>query len=464
MTKELPIAQDFTLGSLLRFAAPAIGMMLTLSFYTVTDGIFIGRFIGDTALAASNIAYPGLNLILGIAIMCATGGSALVAKNLGEKKPQEASRNFTMILSAAFVFGIVLEIISFALLTSLLQLLGADDRILPLAQDYLGSLLLFTPFFIAKAIFDTFFIADGRPLFGFLVSLLSGCANIVLDALFICSFGWGICGAGLATGIANSAATLIGLVYFSRFSHTLRFQHFHLKLTVLRQTASNGLSEMVTQLSVGLTTYLFNQVVFARAGENGIAALSIILYIEMLLTAAYIGFMDGTAPILSYNYGAHNYARLKKLVKMSCQWIGMASLLTFALSHLLAIPLIHLFLPVEGTTYALTVQGLQFFSLSFLLCGFNIFIDGFFTAISHGRQAAICSFIRNLAGITLFLLLLPKLIGLYGVWLAVPAADCFALLFSGWILYQTLHSLSSYTQAETATQPVATEATQQQRT
>ena len=441
MTKTTPLAQKFTMLSLLRFAAPAIGMMLTLSLYTITDGIFIGRFVGDTALAASNIAYPALNLILGTAIMFATGGSALVAKKLGEKQAPAASQDFTMIVCTAFLIGLLLEVLGLIFLTPLLPLLGADDLLLPLVRDYLHALLLFTPFFIVKAIFDTFFIADGRPLFGFIVSLFSGLSNIFLDALFICVFDLGIAGAGIATGIANLLAVIIGLIYFDCFSHTLRFQQFSFRLAVIRQTAVNGISEMVTELSVGITTYLFNLIIFAWAGESGIAALSIILYIEMLLTSAYIGFMEGTAPILSYNYGAKSDTQLKHLVKLSLLWITCASLVTFVLSHLLASSLVHLFLPIENSTYTLTLQGLRLFSLSFLLCGFNIFVTGFFTAISHGRTAAICSFARNLACIVFFLWLLPKFIGLAGIWLAVPAADLCAVLLSLYLLHAQLRQL-----------------------
>lgn len=441
MTKSTPLAQNFTPLSLLRFAAPAIGMMLIMSIYTITDGIFIGRFVGDAALAASNIAYPALNLILGTAIMFATGGSALVAKKLGEKDRKTAAQDFTLIVCTAFVLGILLEVLGFFCLGSLLPLLGADAALLPLVQDYLHALLLFTPFFIVKAIFDTFFITDGRPLFGFAVSLFSGITNAALDALFICSFGWGIAGAGLATGIANLLPVLIGFIYFRHFSRTLRFQRFCFQFAVIAQTIHNGISEMVTELSIGLTTYLFNLTIFAWAGESGVAALSIILYIEMLLTSAYIGFMEGTAPVLSYNYGARNASMLRRIVRMSFLWIGLASLISFALSHLLAAPLIHLFLPAGGPTYALTQHGLQLFSLSFLLCGFNIFIIGFFTAISQGHEAALCSFIRNLAGIVLFLFLLPVFLGLSGIWLAVPAADLCALVFAFLLLRAKLSEL-----------------------
>ncbi len=436
LSSHNPLNRSFTLASLLRFAAPAIGMMLTLSLYSIIDGIFIGRFVGDTALAASNIVYPAFNLVLGIAIMLASGGSALVAKTLGEQLPDKASQYFTQLLLAAFCIGIFLEIFIFGFSTPLLQLLGAKGAMLAPAQDYLKSMMLFTPFFIVKAIFDNFFIADGRPLFGFLVSLASGLANTLLDALFICVFGCGIFGAGLATGLANVLASLAGLIYFKYFSRGLHFCRFHFHFTVLRQASSNGISEMVTQLSVGITTYLFNLITFAWAGESGVAAISIIFYVEMLLTSAYLGFTNGVAPIFSYQYGARSFPELQKLTRLSLTFILPTAFLSFTAAHFFAAPLIQLFLPHAGHAYALTLQGFRLFSFSFLLCGFNIFTIGFFTAISHGRLSALCSFARNLAGIVCFLLILPKFLGINGIWLAVPAADLCVLLLSLYLLHE----------------------------
>jgi len=436
-----PLAQRFTIFSLLRFAAPSIGMMLIISLYTVTDGIFIGRYAGAAALAASNIVYPAINLILGLAIMLATGGSALVAKNLGEKRMAAASRRFTLLVAAGAATGLLLALGIALFFTPLLQLLGASPQLFADCRLYLGLLLPFFPAAALMVIFNAFYIADGCPSQGFLVSIGSGLANAVLDYVFLAHFGLGIAGAALATGLADLLAAIIGLVYFTRYSRTLRFCAFQAELAVLRTACGNGISELVTQLSVGLVTLLFNLITFRLAGEDGVAAISVILYAEMLLTSILMGFTNGVAPIFSYHYGAGQRAELARLLKLSLGVIAGFSLLAFTAARLLAAPLITLFLPAGGHVFTLTLSGLLLFSLSFLLVGFNIFASGFFTALSDGKTSALLSFVRNLAGIVLFLLLLPQELGLAGVWLAVPAADTAALLLTIFCLHKTSKTL-----------------------
>lgn len=424
-----PLGRHFTLKSLLRFAAPSIGMMIIISLYTVTDGIFIGRYAGSNALAASNIVYPAINLVLGLAIMLASGGSALVAKNLGEGEPEAARRRFTMLTIATAVFSGVLALLAFAAGDSLLFLLGSSAELLNDCRSYLYALLPFFPFAALMILFNAFFIADGRPSQGFIVSVLAGLTNAGLDYLFLAHLDFGVMGAGLATGLADVLAAAIGLIYFQRYSRILHFARPRMEWSALRQAMYNGSSELVTQLSVGITTFLFNILTFRYAGADGVAAISVILYAEMLLTAVYMGFTNGVAPIFSYRFGARDFKELRRLVCLSLTIIAGGALLSFSLSHLLAEPLVSLFLPQGGHVYELTRQGFALFSFTFLLCGFNLFVSGFFTAISDGRTSALMSFARNLLGIVFFLLTLPRMFGLSGVWLAVPAADVTALLF-----------------------------------
>ena len=438
-----PLAQRFSASGLLRFAAPSIGMMLVIALYTVTDGIFIGRFAGADALAASNIVYPVINLLLGLAIMLASGGSALVAKTLGEGEAAHAREYFSLIVCAGTVVGLVFALAAFLLRVPLLTALGASAHLWADCAGYLLALLPFFPFAAAMLIFNAFYIADGRPACGFLVSIASGLANALLDYVFLAQLELGIAGAGLATGLSYLLAAAIGLVYFARFSHTLRLVRAPLRPRVLLCASYNGLSEMVTQLSVGVTTFLFNLMTFAYMGEDGVAAISVILYAEMLLTAIYMGFTNGVAPVFSYRFGARDFGELRRLVRLSLMAIAGGALLSFGLSRLLAGPLISLFLPQGGHVYELTHQGFLLFSLSFLLCGFNLFISGFFTAISDGRTSALMSFARNLLGIVIFLLTLPHLFGLRGVWLAVPAADITALIFGLFLLVARMRDFSA---------------------
>lgn len=447
-TKHSPLARRFRLGSLLRFAAPSIGMMIIISLYTVTDGIFIGRYAGSDALAASNIVYPAINVVFGLAIMLASGGSALVAKNLGENKPQLARQRFTMITVTTAVLATALATLTIAAGDSLLMLLGASPELMADCRSYLYSLLPFFPFAALMILFNAFFIADGRPIQGFIVSVLSGLTNASLDYLFLAHLGLGIFGAGLATGIADLIAGIFGLVYFYRYSHLIRFTRPRLEWRALGQAFYNGSSELVTQLSVGITTFLFNILTFRYAGADGVAAISVILYAEMLLTAVYMGFTNGIAPIFSYRFGARDFGELRRLVRLSLTVIAGGALLSFSLSHLLAEPLVSLFLPQGGHVYELTRQGFALFSFTFLLCGFNLFISGFFTAISDGRTSALMSFARNLLGIVFFLLTLPQMLGLSGVWLAVPAADVTALLFGTFLLVSRMREFKDMDTAQ----------------
>lgn len=438
-TQNSPLGRHFKLLSLLRFAAPSIGMMLVIALYTVTDGIFIGRYAGSEALAASNIVYPAINFVLGLAIMMASGGSALVAKNLGEGKLTAARRRFSMIAVFTSLIAGLLAALAFAAGDELLFLLGASENLLADCRAYLYALLPFYPFAALMILFNSFFIADGRPAQGFIVSILAGLTNAGLDYLFLAHLGFGIAGAGLATGLADLLAAGIGLVYFSRCSRLLRFTKPAVEWRALGQTMYNGSSELVTQLSVGITTFLFNIMTFHYAGADGVAAISVILYAEMLLTAVYMGFVTGTAPIFSFHFGARAFSELLRLVKLSLVIIAGFALLSFSFAHLLAQPLIMLFLPEGGHVYDITLTGFRLFSFSFLLCGFNLFISGFFTAISDGRTSALMSFARNLLGIVVYLLLLPQVLGLTGVWLAVPAADVTALAFGTFLLLSRLH-------------------------
>ena len=414
-----PLAKHFSLGGLLRFAAPAVGMMLVISIYTVTDGIFIGRYAGSLALAASNIVYPALNLVFGLSIMLSSGGSALVAKTLGEGDAALARGRFTLLAVVGAALGILFAGTVFLFMKPILALLGASPELYADCRAYLSANMFFAPFVVLMIIFNAFYIADGRPVQGFLVSLTAGLVNAGLDYVFLAHFGMGLV-----------VAAVLGLVYFSRYSRTLAFARFSFAVRPLFQALCNGSSEMVTQLSVGITTYLFNLVTFSYAGADGVAAISVILYAEMLLTALLMGFANGVAPVFSYQFGAKGYAELLRLLRLSLGIIFLFGILSFAAANIFAVPLMKLFLPDGGRAYALALGGFGLFSWSFLLCGFNLFSSTFFTALSDGRMSAILSFVRNLVGIVVFLVLLPHFFGLDGAWLAVPAADAAAVLLS----------------------------------
>lgn len=443
MNHDTPLAQKFTMRTLLRFAAPSIGMMLVVALYTIVDGIFIGQFAGSQALAASNIVYPPINLLYGIGIMLASGGSALVAKTLGEKKQTLANAQFSFITVSGAVIGTLLALLIYLFFEPVLRFLGATPALLADCRGYLGAVLPFFPAAALLVIFNAFYIADGRPIQGFLVSVASGFTNAALDYLFLAHLGMGITGAGLATGLADLLAAGIGLIYFTRCSRTLHFSRFAFQLKILKDTCSNGISELVTQLSIGIITFLFNLLTLSYAGANGVAAITVILYAEYLLSAIFVGFTNGVAPIFSYHFGARQPRELVRLLKLSLVIIFASGIFSFGAAQLLAAPLVQLFLPQGGEAARITQDGFALFSFSFLLSGFNIFGSGFFTALSNGKTSAVLSFVRNLAATSLFLVILPHFWALNGVWLAVPAADITALLLTIFCLHSEADTLKS---------------------
>lgn len=337
---------------------------------------------------------------------------------------------FTEIAVVGAALGTLLAVAVFLCMEPLLALLGASPELYGDCRAYLSVNMVFAPFVALMIIFNAFYIADGRPVQGFLVSLTAGLCNVGLDYVFLAHFGMGIFGAGLATGLSDVVAVALGLLYFSRYGRTLAFSRFSFAVRPLFQAFYNGSSEMVTQLSVGITTYLFNLVTFSYAGADGVAAISVILYAEMLLTAILMGFANGVAPVFSYQFGAKGHHELLRLLRLSLTIVFCFGILSFAAAQVFAAPLVTLFLPDGGNAYVLALGGFGLFSWSFLLCGFNLFSSSFFTALSDGRMSAILSFVRNLVGIVIFLAVLPRFFGLDGAWLAVPAADIAALLLS----------------------------------
>ncbi|BEU86764.1 MATE family efflux transporter [Selenomonas sp. TAMA-11512] len=438
-----PLARRYRLWSLFRYTLPPIGMMIVVSLYTVIDGIFVGHYVGSNGLAAINIVFPTLNVMYGLAIMLSSGGSALVAKAMGEGDMKNASRRFTFLTVAGISIGILLAGMVFLFYEPILRFLGTTELLWDMGTDYLLSCIAFAPCVIMMIFFNAFYIADGRPIQGFFVSIASGVTNVVFDYIFIAKLGMGVLGAGLATGLSDVVALLAGVWYFMYYSRLLHFRRFRFEASVLLRSASNGSSEMVTQLSAGVTTFLFNMLLLEYAGEMGVAAITVILYSEMILNAFFMGFGLGVAPIFSYQFGAQNFRELRRLLQLSLTNIGLFSILSFAAANLFRVPLTELFLPEGGEVFDITVHGFQLFAYSFLITGCNLFASNFYTALSDGKTSAFLSFLRNLFGIVLFLLTLPRVFGLDGIWLAVPAADVLAIGVGAALLWRTAGKMKS---------------------
>ena len=434
------LARKHNLWSLLRFTAPTIIMMVFMSLYTMVDGMFVSRFVGTAALSAVNIAYPAISVVVAIAIMLATGGSAVIAAQMGQGQPRLAKENFSLLVYVGIAVGLLLTILGFAFLQPLVTLLGANAATFAYCTDYLAVLLPFTPFAILQLLFQYFFVTAGKPVLGLVTTMAGGMANIVLDYLFIVPMGMGVAGAALATGIGYAIPGIFGLAYFGLCrSGTLSLVRPRWRLDTLVSSCLNGSSEMVTNLATAITTYLFNIIMMRLLGEDGVAAITIVLYAQFLLTAIYLGYASGVGPVISYHHGSGNRAELKKLFRMSMLFIAVSSLLTFGMTLLLGRPLVLIFTGAGSTVYDLALRGFMLFGISYLFIGFNIFASALFTAFSDGRVSAIISFARTFLFLVVAVLLMPMAFGIDGVWLSVPAAELAALAVSAWYLIRLRH-------------------------
>lgn len=425
-----PLAKDFSASSLLKFALPTISMMLFMGLYTIVDTIFVSRFVNTNALSAINIVCPVINLIVGLGTMIATGGSAIVARKMGAGDSKRAKQDFTLLISFGLIVGIVISILGIIFIDKIIYALGADNVLFPYCKDYLTIILLFTPASMLQVLFQNLFVTAGKPTLGLILSVCAGVMNIVFDYFFIVIFDMGIAGAGFGTGIGYMIPAISGLIVFNKKSGTLSFVKPIIDLKILGESCVNGSSEMVSQLSTAITTFFFNHTMMNLLGVNGVASITIIIYTQFLLTTLFIGFSMGVAPVISYNFGAKNHYRLRKVYKICVSFIFTGSIFIFVLSFVNGNSLVHLFTGTNEVVYKIAVNGFKIFVFSFLFSGFNIFSSAIFTALSNGKLSALISFFRTFGFIMLGLLIMPQFIGITGVWLTVPIAEVLTLCIS----------------------------------
>ena len=430
------IAKDFKFFSLLRFALPTMVMMIFMSLYSIVDGIFISRLLGTDALSASNIVYPVISIVFAVGIMLSTGGSALIAKKLGEGKEREAREDFSFLTLVSFLFGIAILLIGNIFIEPIVRALGSTDALLPYCVDYLSVSLLLAPAAMLQMMFQTFFVTAGKPLIGLMLTISGGVANMILDYLFMGPFNMGISGAALATGIGELIPAVIGLFYFLFTRHSLYLTKPVVRFQVLKESCFNGSSEMVTNLSTAVVTYLFNITMLKFLGEPGVAAITIVLYGQFLFNALYMGFSMGVAPVISYNHGSQNLPLLKRIFKICIGFISISSILITIMALVSSPVIVEIFTPIGSATYDIAKTGFFLFSINYIFAGINIYSSSMFTAFSDGKVSALISFVRTFVLIVLNILLLPYLIGVNGVWLAVPAAEFMTLFLSVYLFYK----------------------------
>ncbi len=424
-----------TPGYLLRFTIPTMIMLIFNSFYTMVDGAFVSNFVGTSALSAVNIVYPALNLVFAVGIMLATGGSAIVGRQMGEGKNQEAWENFSLVVAAGTVLGVLIGVGGLVFASPLVRALGASDAIFQHCYDYLIYMSGFTPFAVLQLLFQYLFVTAGRPNLGLISTVAGGLANIILDYVFIVPLQMGIKGAAIATGIGFMIPAVTGLIYFS----VCRSQHLHFTKPVLRgdilvQACANGSSEMVTNLAIAVTTFLFNLEMMRWLGEDGVAAITIVFYADFLFVAMFLGYTSGVAPLFSYNYGAQNHERLQKLFRLSLLFIAVGSAAAYGASLAFSGPVVGFFARRGTQVFDIALHGMLLYAISFLLKGVNIFASGLFTALSNGKVSAFLSFLRTFGFLVLCIFVLPRIWGVNGIWLAIPVAEVLSLAVSIWCL------------------------------
>ena len=421
--------QHFTPWALLKFAFPSIIMMIFMSLYTIVDGIFISRFLGSNALSSLNIVFPVINVVIAIATMLGTGGNAIISKYLGEGRDRDARECLTQLTVIGLAISLLLLVLTQIFLTPLCRALGSTDVLLADCRAYLSVSLLFAPTCMLQTLFQSYLVTAGMPALGLFLTIGAGILNAVLDYVLILVFPMGIAGAAIATGIGQSVPAVAGLFYFLLSRKGLYFTRFRLHPKELFMACYNGSSEMVTQLSNAVITFLFNLIMLDLAGENGVAAITILLYGQFLFNAFYLGFSIGISPIVGFQYGAGNRKQLRSIYRTSFLFVLASSVALTVIAVISSTPLVSVFTR-DPETFTLADAGFRIFAFNFLFSGFNIASSGFFTALSNGRVSAIISFLRTLVFIVLSLLTLPRFFGITGAWLAIPVAEFLTLMLA----------------------------------
>ncbi len=425
----IQLSDHFSFQRLLRFTFPSIIMMVFTSIYGVVDGFFVSNFVGTTPFAAVNFIMP-LLIILGCAgFMFGTGGSALIAKNMGEGKMKKANEVFSLIVYAAVACGILLMVLGLIFIRPAAVFMGAKGQLLEDSILYGNIILIAQPFFILQYEFQCLFATAEKPKFGLYVTIASGVTNMVLDAVFVAIFHWGLAGAAAATAFSQFVGGVIPLIYFARKnSSQLQLGACKFDGKVLLKTCTNGCSELMSSISASVVGMLYNIQLMKYAGENGVAAYGVLMYVSMIFQAIFIGYSVGEAPIIGYHYGAQNYDELKNLRKKSMILIGIFSILMFAAGQILAKPLSLIFVSYDKELLEMTIHAFTIFSFSFLLSGFSIFSSSFFTALNDGLTSALISFLRTMVFQCSTVIIFPMFWALDGIWISIVAAEAMAVM------------------------------------
>ncbi len=420
----MQLSGHFGFRRLLKYTVPSIIMMIFTSVYGVVDGFFVSNYTGKTSFAAVNFIMPVLMVLGCVGFMFGTGGGAVISKTMGEGDRKKANEIFTFIVIASAVLGTALAVIGMFVLKPLAVLFGADGRLLADSVFYGKIILAALPFYVLQFEFQCLFATACKPKLGLFVTAAAGIANMVLDALFVAVLKWGLGGAAAATAISQVLGGIIPVIYFARKNTSLlRFVKFRFDGNVLFKTCTNGSSELMSNISMSVVSMLYNVQLMKYAGENGVAAYGVLMYVSMIFQAVFIGYSVGSAPIIGYNYGAQNHSELKGLLKNGFLFIGICAVFMFAAGELLSRPLSLMFVGYDEELLDMTAHAFSIFSFSFLLSGFSIFGSSYFTALNDGLTSALISFLRTLVFQIAAVLLFPIIFNLDGIWFSIVAAE-----------------------------------------
>lgn len=422
------LSDHFTCGRLLRFTFPTVIMLVFTSIYGVVDGFFVSNFVGKTPFAAVNFIMPVLMILGCIGFMFGSGGSALISLTLGQGRPKKANEIFSLIVYASVLLGALLALLGFVLLRPLACLMGAQGQLLEDSLLYGRIILTAIPFYVLQYEFQCLFATAEKPRLGLFVTVAAGLTNMILDALFVAVFSWGLAGAALATAMSQFVGGVVPLVYFARKNKSLlRLVRCPFDADALRKVCSNGSSELAINISMSVVSMLYNVQLMKYAGEDGVAAYGVLMYVSMIFQAIFLGYCVGAAPVVGYHHGAQNFDELKGLRRRSLSLIAVFSVFMLAAGELSGRPLSMLFVGYDAGLLDMTAHAFAIFSFSFLFSGFAIFGSSFFTALNDGLTSALISFLRTFVFQIASVLIFPVFLGVDGIWLSIVFAEVMAV-------------------------------------
>lgn len=432
MSKRTPIqlSDHFTYGRLIRFTLPSIVMMIFTSVYSVVDGFFVSNYAGKTPFAAVNLIMPFLMILGTVGMMFGTGGTAIVSMAMGMGDDERANRQFSLFVYVTGALGVVFGVLGIVFIRPIATLMGAEGELLEHCVTYATIILAALPFYVLQMLFQSFFVAAEKPQLGLAVTVASGVANMVLDAVLVISLPQEhkLAGAAIATAVSQMVGGIVPIFYFARKNTSrLRLGKTRMDGRAIVKACTNGSSEFMSNIAMSLVGMLYNLQLLAYKGENGVAAYGVMMYVSMIFSAAFMGYSIGSAPVVGFHYGAQNRDELHGLLHKSLTMIGTFGLLMVVAAQLLAEPLSRLFVGYDPELMELTFSGFRIFALSFFFMGFAIYGSGFFTALGDGLTSALISFLRTVVFQVAAVLLLPLLWGIDGVWWSIVVAELMAM-------------------------------------